>query len=241
MRDLGLLVPSRSHPANAARLQKAVQDTCRASTVLLIGLDDDDPQRDAYPPGPGYASCGGLARAGARVNELARQHAAGYAAIGTIGDDDVPETPGWDTRVLAALAGCPFVFANDGCALRKRGVLACHVFMRTDTYRRLGYFGPPSLRYVFADVAWTAWGQACGIRYLDEVVIRHERYAGQAEPDEAYMMPQESAGADLGAWHEYSRGGALNDDIAKLGGHQFTRAGLTDFNARLGITGGWPS
>jgi hypothetical protein len=242
MADLGLFVPSRSHPDGAARLWRAVQDTCQAATVLLIGLDDDDPQRGDYPPGPGYASCGKLPRASARVNAMAAGHAAGYAAIGTLGDDDVPETPGWDTRVLAALATCPFVFANDCCPWRDSGWLACHVFMRTETYQRLGYFGPPSLRYLFSDVAWTAWGQACGIAYLDDVVIRHERYAiGTAEPDEAYRLSQESAGADLAAWDEYSRGGALNDDIAKLGGHPFSRNDLACFNARLGVTGGWPS
>ena len=42
MTDLALLVPSRGRPKNVARLIEACEKTCRASTVIHFGFDNDD-------------------------------------------------------------------------------------------------------------------------------------------------------------------------------------------------------
>jgi hypothetical protein len=186
MRGTGLFVPSRCRPANIARLWQAMQETCREDTTLIVGLDEDDPAKDDYPPGPSYVIRPGLRYVTAWVNALAGKYAGQFEVIGTMGDDNVPETPGWDTRVRAALEDVPFAFADDCYPLRKPGLLACHIFMRPEVHRTLGYFGPPQTRHMYVDVAWTAWGRACGITFLDDVRIPHVHYTTGAPLDETY-------------------------------------------------------
>lgn len=247
MRHLGIFVPSRGRPHNAARLWKAMQDTCTDDTTLLIGLDEDDETRYAYPRGPGYVIRPGLHYVTAWVNVMAADYADGYTAIGHFGDDNVPETKGWDEEVMAALAAYPFAFANDCYPTRPPGSLSCHIFMRGEVYRKLGYFGPPSIRHMYVDVAWYAWGTACGIKFLDDVIIRHVHYTLGAQHDETYARSWAITGSDLAAWHAYSRlglddgaPGGLNADITKLGGTWFTADQLARFNRDLNIPERWP-
>jgi len=244
VRDLALLVPSRGRPARLSRLWESVKATATASTTLIAGLDEDDPTRDGYPPGPVYVTEPGLRYVTAWVNRLAALYADGFAVLGTVGDDNVCETPGWDSAIVAALERNPFAFGNDLYPLRAPGTLACHIFMRRATYRALGYFGPPELTHMYVDVAWMAWGVSCGISYLDDVHIRHEHYTtGRAACDETYARSAARTAADLAAWHAYSRRegpGGLNADIARLGGEPFTASRLADFNQTLAIPAVWP-
>jgi len=246
MRDLGMLVPSRGRPQNIARLWDAMKGTCAASTSLLVGLDADDPQRDAYPPGPGYVVQDGLRYVTAWVNHLALMTLGSYRFAGHFGDDNVPETPGWDERICQALGRQPFAFANDRYP-RAPGSLSCHIFMRADVVRTLGYFGPPEISHMYVDVAWMAWCLACGHEYLDDVMIPHHHYTLGAAHDDTYARSYARTAADLSAWHAYSRRGledgepgGLNGDIAKLGGEPFTPERLARFNADLNIPEAWP-
>jgi hypothetical protein len=94
------------------------------------------------------------------------------------------------------------------------------------------------------DVAWMAWGKACGIAYLDDVIIEHLHYTvGKAPCDESYARSTALiTGGDLDAWHAYSGDdgpAGLNADIAKLGGIPFSVQSLRDFNAALNIPDRW--
>src|SRR4029077_7566207 len=134
MGELGLLVPSRRRPLNVARLWGKMREACAGSTTLLIGLDADDPQRGAYPAGPGYVIQDGLRYVTAWVNHLALMTYGQFDVVGTIGDDNIPETAGWDDRIRDALTRQPFAFAND-CYPREPGSLSCHIFMRSDVIK----------------------------------------------------------------------------------------------------------
>lgn len=242
IRDLGVLVPSRGRPGNITRLWDAMKGTCGASTSLLVGLDADDPARDAYPAGPGYVIQDGLRYVTAWVNSLALMTLGTYRYIGHFGDDNVPETPGWDVRVIKALENQPFTFANDQYP-RAPGSLSCHIFMRSGVVRALGYFGPPEISHMYVDVAWMAWCLACGHEYLDDVMIPHRHYTLGAAHDETYARSYARTAADLAAWHAYSRRegpGGLNGDIGKLGGAPFTAEQLAVFNRDLNIPEEWP-
>lgn len=241
MSELGLLVPSRSRPGNVARLWDRMKATCTAPTVLLIGLDADDPRRDDYPPGPGYVIQDGMRYVTAWVNYMALMMLGTFGAVGTIGDDNIPETKGWDARILESLERQPFAFCND-LYPREPGSLSCHIFMRSDVVKTLGYFGPPEISHMYVDVAWMAWCLACGHEYLHDVIIRHVHYTLGAAHDETYARSYAQTGANLNAWHAYSRRagpGGLNDDIAKLGGRPYTPETLAGFNARLNIPEAW--
>jgi hypothetical protein len=244
MRDLGLFVPSRSRPRNAARLWESFAGTRQGDTELLIGLDADDPALGQYPAGPGYVISGGLRYVTAWVNHLALLTLGRYEAVGHFGDDNTCDTPGWDTAMLGALQETPFAFGNDEYPLRDPGALSCHIFMRSEVVEKLGYFGPPETTHMYVDVAWYAWGQACGITYLHDVRLPHHHYTtGAAPPDETYARSSARTVSDLAGWHAYSRRegpGGLNGDIGKLGGRAFSPEELAAFNRNLGIPEAWP-
>lgn len=247
MNDLLVAVPSRGRPRSVARLAEAMLKTCEGDTALLVGLDTDDPCLHDYrnlglqPLLMPYEIRSGLRQVVAWINELTVPRVHEYKYIGHFGDDNVPSTPGWDVRIMEALEQTPFAFAND-LYPRAPGSLCCHVFCRSEVIAKLGYFGPPLIRHMYVDVAWMAWGLACGITYLDDVIIEHLHYSvGKSPVDESYAASTALiTGGDLAAWHSYSRNlgtGGLNDDIEKLGGTPFTPLGLAQFNAGLGIPG----
>lgn len=184
MNDLLVAVPSR-RPHNVARLWDAMQETCQGDTTLLVGVDDDD-NFAAYPVGPAYMVMPRMSVV-AWINALTVQHAGAFKAIGHIGDDNIPRTPGWDVRIMGALKVVPFAFANDLYPHRPPGALCCHVFMRSEIVAALGYFAPPCFQSMYVDDSWMAWGNACGINFLEDVVLEHMHYtAGKAPVDEIY-------------------------------------------------------
>lgn len=86
------------------------------------------------------------------------------------------------------------------------------------------------------DVAWFAWGAACGITYLDDVIIEHLHFSvGKSAMDRTYAASTGLMSVNRAQWHAYSRGGGLNADIAKLGGTPFTPESLRAFNASINV------
>ena len=240
MRELLLAVPSRGRPQNIARLKASLDETCTAETDLMVGIDADDPTRMAYPEGLSYLVRGDLRKVTAWTNALVAAGDGAYQAFGQVGDDNVFRTPGWDTRIMEALESTPFAFGNDQYPSREPGTLCCHVFMRAEVVKKLGYFGPPSIAHMYVDVAWYAWGTACGITYLHDVLIPHLHYtSGGAPHDATYQNSFAGTGQDLQAWHAYCRDGSLNADIRKLGGTGFTPESLAEFNRKLNIPEQW--
>lgn len=243
MRDLLMVIPSRGRPGNIARLSDAADATCEGDTWFEIGLDNDDPTAGHYPVGKRltYTMESALRKVTAWCNHLAVPEAAAFRYIGHFGDDNVPETPGWDVKVMEALEQTPFAFANDLYPGREPGTLCCHVFMRSEVVRTLGYFGPPPIAHMYVDVAWMAWGRACGITYLHDVLIPHLHYTtGRSGNDATYQNSYAGTGSDLQAWHAYCRSGQLNADIGKLGGRPYSDRELAEFNRGLNIPEVWP-
>lgn len=235
MRGLLIVVPSRGRPASIARLHAAMAETCTADTVLAVGLDDDDEHNYGRLPGIEYEVRAGMHLMTAWANELAVPRAGRFRAIGVLGDDNVPRTPGWDARVLAALEDDPFTFGND-LYPREPGSMSCHIFMRSGVVRALGHIGAPEISHMYVDVGWFAWGTATSISYLDDVIIDHLHYSvGKSAPDAVYATSYACQPADLGNWHAYSRSGRLNADVVKLGGRPYTPESLRAFNASINI------
>jgi hypothetical protein len=233
---LAVVVPSRGRPGNMKRLWDAMCGTCRGDTRLTVGLDGDDETWGQYPLGPKYEVRSGLRFVVAWINELAVPRSQYCAAVGTIGDDNLPATRGWDLRIMKALEAAPFAFAND-LYPREPGSLCCHIFMRSEVVRALGYMGPPRLRHMYVDVVWMAWGLATGIIYLDDVIIEHLHFtAGKAPADESYRLSTGLNPEDLQNYHAYCRDPqGLNEDIRKLGGRPYSPSELRKFNNRLFI------
>jgi hypothetical protein len=241
--DLAVIVPSRGRPHNIARLIDAMNRTCRADTTLIVGVDRDDPHFSEYQ---GFRECeivtaGGLkGRLVAWLNLLASARTKDYACIGHIGDDNVPRTIGWDARIIESLQSHCFCFGDDLDPGRAPGSLTIHAFMRSSVIERLGYMGPPSLRHMYVDPVWMAWGTATSIEFLPDVVLEHMHYTvgGKAPVDESYEASTGLIPRDCAAYNEYCYEN-LNHDIRKLGGKPFTRAELEEFNRALNIPRAW--
>jgi hypothetical protein len=216
MSRLLLAVPSRGRPQNITRLWQAMDATCTGDTTLLVGLDGDDQTRRDYPLGPRYVVKDGLHQVVAWINYLTSgTFRSGYDCVGTIGDDNVPLTPGWDTAMMMELKRQPFAFGNDRYPYRPPGVLATHVFTRAAVIGALGYFGPPALRHSFVDDVWTAWGQACGIAFREDVIIEHLHFTTGAPHDDTYARSQAVMATDQAVYAAYCQDG-LAADIATI-------------------------
>lgn len=167
MRDLLVIVPSRGRPASIARLWDAMQATCQGGTDLLVSLDDDDPAHRSYPPGPAYQILAGVRGVVGHLNASA-DLVSGYRFTGTLGDDNVPRTGGWDTAIMDALGETPFAFAND-LYPREPGSHPAHIFCRSGVVKALNYLAVPTLKHMFcvtpdtpvltADLHWIPAGK----------------------------------------------------------------------------------
>jgi hypothetical protein len=241
--DLAVLVPSRSRPYNIVRLLEAMDRTCRGDTTLIVGVDDDDPQLDAYRTLTNFEleiRSGLKGRLVEWLNVLAVPRANEYRFIGHIGDDNVPRSVGWDVRICESLERNMVCFGDDLDPGRVPGSLTIHAFMRSEVIRRLGYMGPPSLRHMYVDPVWFAWGQATSIEFLPDVILEHMHYTvgGKATLDESYQASTSLIPQDCLAYNEYCDTG-LNADIVALGGKPFSVEELAEFNRRLNIPRVW--
>ncbi|MFE3031598.1 hypothetical protein ACFXKY_08105 [Streptomyces canus] len=200
--SLTILVPTRSRPANLARLWAAFTETCQADTRLLACVDDDDPELPAYEQVHRAAYSDGTAseddprfllrigprlRLGPTLNAAACPAAEFADAIGFLGDDHLPRTVGWDARYLIELErlGSGLVYGND---LIQGQALPTQVAMTSDILRATGHMVPPGLVHLWIDNAWLALGQALGaITYLPDVIVEHlHPIAGRAAWDAGY-------------------------------------------------------
>ena len=228
MSDLCVIVPTRSRPANIARLIQGWEDT-GATAHLLIVLDEDDPTLEDYDEvlresrGHEYGFLGVIVaprkRLGPTLNHEAIAQAQRWAYVGFMGDDHLPRTAGWDDRITDNLADLRtgIVYGND---LFQGPNLPTAVFMTSDIIRALGYMCPPEQIHLYLDNAWKTWGESIGrLRYLDGVVIEHlhPEAAGKAEWDPQYVEVNGGAmyESDGAAWDRY-RENTLPGDLLKL-------------------------
>lgn len=159
MTTLGILVPSRGRPENLDRLIKACYETAEGNWTMYVRLDNDDPRVGEYDAI--FDECGsevvvfhgdrvGL---GASLNELAGWADADRVThIGMFGDDVLPQTPGWDVRLVESLKGkLGVAYGDDGLRDKHAPDLPTHFVLPTEVYRRLGYLSPPGMRHLFVD------------------------------------------------------------------------------------------
>lgn len=211
-------MPSRERPASALRLIEAFSATSEGCADLLIAVDFDDPTRYDYPPSaPGVEVV--IGRPG-NLSSITNRHAVGSGrfAVGSIGDDHLPLTPGWDAAIVAALRalGSGFAYGDDRFHGRR---LPTACFATADVVDALGWFCLPSAEHLFVDRVWKELGRAAGmISYLPEVVIEHlHPEAGKAVSDASYARSnsEERWSRDRAAFEAW-RAERLEVDVATI-------------------------
>lgn len=206
-----VLVPSRGRPGNLKRLVDAVAATAPGAHVIAR-VDDDDPHLGEYLDLV-WADVVVGPRAGfvAAVNELAVWADRNYLMI--VGDDVLPETPGWADAMIDALDGRPGIaYGDDGLRHKHAPDLPTHPMMHRDLAARIGWAALPTCRHLFPDNAWRDLGIGLGNFPFVDVKLTHlHPWAGKAPRDQTYTDANNRAAADLDraayeAWRDGSWG-----------------------------------
>jgi hypothetical protein len=139
------------------------------------------------------------------LNHWANWMAPDYDYICFMGDDHLPITKGWDTKLGEAIGDkAGIAYGND---LLQGENLPTAVVMSTKIIRALGFMSPPALKHLFLDNFWLAIGKALGnATYCPDVVIEHLHYInGKAAHDERYAAVNnaEMHNADEAIFAEY--------------------------------------
>lgn len=205
--DLLVIVPSRGRPANVGRLVQALAQTMESRVELALGLDEDDPTLPgtydavASAPFPVRLHTGRRNTWAGWTNDIAVPAAGSFRALCSLGDDHVPLTQGWDTRLIDAIdkaGGTGFAYAND---LLQGYRLPTAVVVSSNIVRALGWLCQPSLRHYFADNVWMALGESAEcIRYLPFVAIEHRHHARTGQFDTTYLEASAHWQADRDAY-----------------------------------------
>lgn len=223
------LVPTRGRPANAVRLIEHFNATSTADARLLFILDDDDPdlfhyrkvlsspdldgQRFSYIVGPRL-------RLGPTLNRYAPDYAQHFETIGFMGDDHVPETPGWDRALIDETKRTRGIsYGND--MVHGPG-LPTAVLMHSSIINALGYMVPPGLIHMYLDNFWRDLGNGLGaLTYRGDVVVRHVHPIVQGAPwDAGYEEVNGFMGPDGDRYREYVAAGNFQEDVDSVRRHQ---------------------
>jgi hypothetical protein len=197
--ELLIIIPTRGRPQNMNRVIQAWRDTGAFEVAsLLFAVDDDDPELGSYQASiqalrPDIQSQVALTvrerePMAKRTNTEARLFADRFYALGSAGDDHVPETAGWAQRYLEELKrlGSGIVHGDDGY---QHGKLCTEWAMTSDIVHALdGRLVPAPVDHLYADNSIKDLGSVAGmLSYLPDVRITHYHpSAGRAERDEGY-------------------------------------------------------
>lgn len=234
MADLLVIVPTRSRPHNIERLLAAWTKTGAWGVAdLLIAVDQDDPalpgyQAIALPEGATLTVADVWRPMVHKLNHEACQHVGEYFALGFMGDDHEPITPGWAGRYVDALRrlGSGFVYCRDDYQDEK---LPTQWAITSDIVRVLGgRMTPADVEHLYCDNAILDLGRAADcIAYLgpteddpEGVLIRHNHYLnGLAPSDDQYQAVNSRAQyrVDRPAYQQWLADG-LARDAAKVRG-----------------------
>lgn len=226
MSDLTIFVPTKGRPFQLLDFGGEFDRYKTADTKLVLIFDEDDDFLPQYisendnrweyyvAPPTKRGMVGALNKA---YQHYAGSQQLGYA-VGFMGDDHRPRTPGWDARYLHELRrmGTGFVYGND---LFQRAEMPTQVAFTTDIAKTLGWMCPPQFRHLCVDVVWREWGRGISrLTYLDDVIIEHMHpLAGKARDDKNYRAVNSilMAEHDGMAYREYMEN-QYWDDIKKL-------------------------
>ena len=210
------MVPTRGRRAQCERLLESFSATASPDTDLLFVLDPDD--------GDTYAGMDWGRAATAvldprdyltgKLNKTAMAMTDAYDVLMWLGDDCVPETPGWDRIMLDALedlGGSGWVYPDD----KRRNDVPEHWMVSSDVVQALGWFAPPHVQHFYCDNIIAELGKRSGlIRWCPEAVVRHEHYSvnRKTRRDRLYSQTEKKFGAsDLKAFQEWLGNQAKNE------------------------------
>lgn len=198
---LAVAVPSRARPHNLKRLAEALSRTCTGDYELLVRIDTDDPKISGYLEiKDAEIIIGDRIFFTLSLDELAQiALERGFTHIAIFGDDVLPETVGWDEKMIQALNNkLGVVYGSDGLENLHGQDLPTHVVVPIDMYKRLGWIGLPGSRHLFCDNAWRELGKLTQFIYLPDVKLTHlHRWNKTAHNDKTYEEANDKVKREL--------------------------------------------
>ena len=181
---LAILVPTRGRPHNLKRLSKAAKDTCTTDYEIFARIDHDDKSKYPKLENVTYLVGDRIFYANS-VNETA-EHALqnGFTHLAILGDDVLPETVGWDQKMISKLNGLGVVYGSDGLEHLHGKDLPTHVVVPIEMYKKLGWIALPALRHLFCDNVWRELGMITEFIYMPDVKLSHLHRWNKAAPDD---------------------------------------------------------
>lgn len=224
------IVPTRGRNSNALRLYHAINATADF-TELVFAIDNDDTntykELISEVAGVNNVKVVLADRKGMNgtLNHWAKWFAPDYDYITFMGDDHLPKTPGWDSKLAEAIGERPgMAYGND---LLQGENLPTAVCMSASIVQAIGYMAPPALKHLFMDNFWLAIGDRLENKnYLPDVIIEHLHYInGKAEHDARYadVNNAEMHNHDEAVFMEYIEH-QLNEDLEKINAYSNHRA-----------------
>jgi len=190
MTKLAVAVPSRGRPHNLKRLAEALENTCTGDYKVFARVDMDDPELNGYLKIKNAEIIVGdrlfFTKSLDELAQLALER--GFTHIAILGDDVLPETVGWDEKMINALSGrLGVVYGSDGLEHLHGQDLPTHVVVPIEMYKKLGWIGLPGSRHLFCDNAWRELGKLTQFIYLKDVKLTHlHRWNKKAPNDKTY-------------------------------------------------------
>lgn len=198
------ILPSRGRPENLKRFFDAYRETGADSKGVVCVDDDDRTIREyinTWLPRGWKLSVAEPIGLGPRINEQVQNYP-NEPWYGTLSDDVIPRTVGWD-KILIEKAG------SDGMAYGADGIVDearfTHGVLGGDLVRSLGWIILPGLQRLYGDNALTDIGKERGVlRYCPEVMLEHLHFSnGKAPVDETYKKPE--AASDQKIYEHWQR------------------------------------
>lgn len=177
------LVPSRGRPKNAARFMAALEASGCSTPGWLITQQDDTPNYQDMVLHPKWRIMSMRSDSqGDKLRELWDQFR-DCEWVGLLGDDQVPTTMHWDTRLISELRGWNLVSCNDDWAIRGDALhqyerIAGTILMSGPLLRAVGYLFPPGMNHTCLDDVYESLDMAEPIRTtVRDVTIQHVHFA----------------------------------------------------------------
>jgi hypothetical protein len=211
------LIPSRGRPEKLARLMASLKETnCSTPGFVII----QHHEMAAYKQVPMHAGWELIAvdpeSQGDKIRAIwPRLYRLDWIGLG--GDDQVPETQGWDVRLIEALAGYNFVSCNDdwtihGDERHPAGRIAGFICFSGPFMRALGQqIFLPGMHHSCLDDAYEHLDRLEPCRMiLHDVMIKHRHYQNSPDvsKDETYTRAYDYYGpSDEVTWRVWRDGG----------------------------------
>jgi hypothetical protein len=210
-----MIVPTRNRPASVVRTLEAFKETAKVSDILF-GIDFDD--ASDYTISEQFIERGPRIRMNGTLNAIANKYKDDYDYLGFMGDDHLPQTEGWDEKIIKEIGDRPgFSYGNDILQGKR---LATAVVMSSSIVKAIGYMAPPVLVHLYLDNFWMDMGKRIGsLHYRDDVVIEHLHFMnGKSAMDEGYaeVNGKKIANADEAAYIKYCQSGEFEEAALRI-------------------------